>query len=381
MKNKKKILLTYGTRPEAIKMAPLYHELKKDNSFIVETCVTAQHRSMLDNVLNVFDIIPDHDLNLMKENQQLVNLTSEILTNLSSVLKKFVPDLVLVHGDTTTAMASALAAFYEGIKIGHIEAGLRTYQIHSPYPEELNRQIISRMTDLHFAPTEICKENIINERPNNSIVEITGNTVIDALFMAKDKIENDKKINSKIKENLNKVINTKLDDTKYVLITGHRRENFGNSFINICESIKTLANNYEDVHFIYPVHLNPNVQKPVYDILDDLSNVHLIEPQGYLEFVYLMTKCHFILTDSGGIQEEAPSLMKPVLVMRDTTERPEAIQSGGVKLVGSQKDEIIRESMKLLDSEKEYSSMCINHNPYGDGNASYRIGQIIKKNI
>ncbi len=381
MSTKKKILLTFGTRPEAIKMAPLFHELKKSENFIVETCVTAQHRSMLDNVLEIFEITPNYDLDLMKNDQKLVTLTSKILENISRVYKESSPDIVLVHGDTTTAMAAALSAFYENIIVGHVEAGLRTYDIQSPYPEELNRQVISRISDFHFAPTEICRNNLNNENLNKSIIEVTGNTVIDALFWTLEKINSDddlcKLINKKLVDSLNFDVQRK----QYVLITGHRRENFGDSFVSICESIKELAKRYSDINFVYPVHLNPNVQKPVHDILDDLENVYLIEPLNYVEFIYLMNNCYFILTDSGGIQEEAPSLKKPVLVMRDTTERPEAVESGAVKLVGSSKEKIIEESAKLIDCSNDYMKMCVDINPYGNGNASFNIKKALEREL
>ena len=378
---RKKILLIYGTRPEAIKMAPLYHQLRQDKMFDVFTCVTAQHRSMLDSVLLFFDIKPDYDLDLMKKDQTLFDVTSNILINIQSVFEEVRPDVVLVHGDTTTAMTSALAAFYGQFKLGHVEAGLRTHDITSPFPEELNRQIISRIADFHFAPTLSCKDNISNEFGSKKYIEVTGNTVIDALFWTLRKINSTPDIESSLHNFFSATLNLDIKNTKYILITGHRRENFGKSFIEICEAIRTLANKYPEIYFIYPVHLNPNVQKPVHRILNGLKNVHLIEPLDYKEFVYLMNYCYFILTDSGGIQEEAPSLKKPVLVMRETTERPEAIESGGVKLVGSDKRVIVKEASALIDSKEKYLDMCIKSNPYGDGTASNKINLYLRDNL
>lgn len=381
MTNKKKILLVYGTRPEAIKMAPLYHQLRQDKMFDVFTCVTAQHRSMLDSVLLFFDIKPDYDLDLMKKDQTLFDVTSNILTNIQSVFEEVRPDVVLVHGDTTTAMTSALAAFYGQFKVGHVEAGLRTHDITSPFPEELNRQIISRIANFHFAPTLSCKDNISNEFQSKKSIEVTGNTVIDALYWTLKKINSTPDMESSLDNFFSSILNLDIKNIRYILITGHRRENFGKSFIEICEAIRALANKYPEIHFIYPVHLNPNVQKPAHKILNGLKNVHLIEPLDYKEFVYLMNHCYFILTDSGGIQEEAPSLKKPVLVMRETTERPEAIESGGVKLVGSDQRVIVKEASILIDSKEKYLDMCIKSNPYGDGSASNKINIFLKDNL
>ncbi len=373
----KKVLLVFGTRPEAIKMAPLVKAFEQENGIESKVCVTAQHREMLDQVLDMFEIVPDYDLNLMKPGQDLYDITSNVLLGMKDVLIDFQPDIVLVHGDTTTTSATSLAAFYQKIKVGHVEAGLRTGDMYSPWPEEANRQITGVLGSYHFAPTTTSRDNLLRENKNEADILVTGNTVIDALFLALDKIEN----NVELKNTIIKSINTqyKIDDTKkLILVTGHRRENFGQGFINICEALKTLAINNPDIDIVYPVHLNPNVQKPVKELLSDVSNVHLIEPLQYETFLYLMSKSYFIITDSGGVQEEAPSLGKPVLVMRDTTERPEALDAGTVKLVGTNSEMIIQEAQKLLDDKLDYEKMSKAHNPYGDGKACEKIVEFIK---
>jgi len=374
----KKVLLVFGTRPEAIKMAPLVKAFQNDTSFETKVCVTAQHREMLDQVLDMFEIEPDYDLNLMKPGQDLYDITSNVLLGMKDVLSDFTPDVVLVHGDTTTTSATSLAAFYQKIKVGHVEAGLRTHDIYSPWPEEANRQITGVLASYHFAPTSTSQDNLLRENKNAESILITGNTVIDALFLALDKIQT----NEELKNSIIQSIKTqyKLDDSKkLILVTGHRRENFGQGFINICEALKTLALNNQDVDIVYPVHLNPNVQKPVKEILSDVNNVYLIDPLQYESFLYLMSKSHFIITDSGGVQEEAPSLGKPVLVMRDTTERPEALEAGTVKLVGTDPQKIVLEAQKLLDNKEEYEKMSQAHNPYGDGKACQKIVQFLKE--
>lgn len=373
----KKVLLVFGTRPEAIKMAPLVKAFEEEQSLESKVCVTAQHREMLDQVLDIFEISPDFDLNLMKPRQDLYDITSNVLLGLKNIFQEYKPDIVLVHGDTTTTSVSSLAAFYEKIKIAHVEAGLRTGNIYSPWPEEANRQITGVLANYHFAPTETSKDNLLKENKDKDSIQVTGNTVIDALFLALEKIETNEKLKNKIVNNLNNEYKL-LEDKKFILVTGHRRENFGEGFINICESLKTIANNNPDVDIIYPVHLNPNVQKPVKEILSDTPNIYLIEPLQYESFIYLMNKSYFIITDSGGVQEEAPSLGKPVLVMRDTTERPEAVEAGTVKLVGTDKERITFEAQKLLDNIKEYQEMSQAHNPYGDGKACERIVKFVK---
>jgi UDP-N-acetylglucosamine 2-epimerase (non-hydrolysing) len=373
----KKVLLVFGTRPEAIKMAPLVKAFEKEDSIISKVCVTAQHREMLDQVLEMFDITPDYDLNLMKPGQDLYDITANVLLGMKDVLSNFEPDLVLVHGDTTTTSATSLAAFYQKIKVGHVEAGLRTGDIYSPWPEEANRQITGILANYHFAPTTTSRDNLARENKDTKNIIVTGNTVIDALFLALDKIENNNELKTQIIKNIN--AQYKLDDSKkLILVTGHRRENFGQGFINICESLKTLAINNPDIDIVYPVHLNPNVQKPVHEILSDVSNVFLIDPLQYESFIYMMNRSYFIITDSGGVQEEAPSLGKPVLVMRDTTERPEALEAGTVKLVGTDPQKIIQEAQKLLDDKIEYEKMSKAHNPYGDGKACEKIINFIK---
>ena len=367
----KKISIVFGTRPEAIKLIPVILELQKEKNFEVNVCVTAQHREMLDQVLEIFDVTPDVDLNLMKPNQTLSGLTANIISSIDKYFSDYKPDIVLVQGDTTTVMGVSLVAFYHKIKVGHVEAGLRTHKKFSPFPEEMNRVLTSRIADIHFAPTEISKQNLLDEGVSEKVTHITGNTVIDALFLATKKVE---EINPKVLG----LENFELSDlSPYVLITGHRRENFGDGFINICEAISELAEKYKDYNFIYPVHLNPNVQDPVKEILSDKKNVFLLEPQTYLPFISLMMNSKIILTDSGGVQEEAPSLGKPVLVMREDTERPEAITAGTVKLVGTDKSRIIDEVVNLIDNKDEYNKMANAVNPYGDGLASGRIRKLL----
>ncbi|MDK2062876.1 UDP-N-acetylglucosamine 2-epimerase (non-hydrolyzing) [Aliarcobacter butzleri] len=374
----KKVLLVFGTRPEAIKMAPLVKAFENEPTIESRVCVTAQHREMLDQVLEMFDIKPDYDLNIMKPGQDLFDVTSNVLLGLKDALNDFSPDVVLVHGDTTTTSSASLAAFYNKIKVGHVEAGLRTGDMYSPWPEEANRQITGVLANYHFAPTTTSANNLLKENKNPKDIVVTGNTVIDALFLALDKIEKNDELKSKIIESINSQYELK-DDKKIILVTGHRRENFGDGFINICEALKTIALNNPDIDIVYPVHLNPNVQKPVKEILSNTSNVYLINPLQYEQFIYMMNKSYFIITDSGGVQEEAPSLGKPVLVMRDTTERPEAVEAGTVKLVGTNKESIINEAQKLLDNENEYHTMSKAHNPYGDGKACERIVNFIKE--
>jgi len=368
----KKNLIVFGTRPEAIKMAPLVKEFQKDKFFETKVCVTAQHREMLDQVLEFFDIEPDYDLNLMKPNQNLFSLTADIITEMKAVLEDFKPDYVYVHGDTTTTMASSIAAFYAGAQVCHVEAGLRTHNKRSPFPEEINRQVAGRICDYHFAPTEASRQNLLCENIKDADILVTGNTVIDALFES----------SGRVKDLQNNEINrlTGLVDTakKLILVTGHRRENHGQGFINICQALKEIALSNSDVQIIYPVHLNPNVKKPVYDILSDVNNIHLIDPLAYPAFVWLMNKSYLIITDSGGVQEEAPSLGKPVLVMRDTTERPEAVDAGTVILVGTNTQKIVAEAQDLLSNEGRYRQMSGLHNPYGDGKACERIVNFIK---
>lgn len=387
----KKILLVFGTRPEAIKMAPLVKEFEKyPDKFITKVCVTAQHREMLDQVLDLFEIKPDYDLNLMKQGQDLYDVTSRVLLGMRDVLSETNPDLVLVHGDTATSTATALSAFYKQIPVGHVEAGLRTHNLYSPWPEEANRQLTGRLATYHFAPTALSKDNLLKENIKNKNIFVTGNTVIDALYMVLEQINNRSDLKEEVQKKLlesglsnilidrylNSKENIKNKNHRLVLITGHRRENFGDGFLNICIAIKMLAERYPAVDFIYPMHLNPNVRKPINEIFgknNTLQNVHFIEPLEYLPFVYLMNKSYLVLTDSGGIQEEAPGLGKPVLVMRDTTERPEAVSAGTVKLVGTDKNKIITEVSVLLDSENHYNQMAQANNPYGDGKACERI--------
>lgn len=377
----KKVMLVFGTRPEAIKMAPLVKEFQKyQEIFQTIVCVTGQHREMLDQVLNIFNIKPDYDLNIMKQGQNLDDVTARILTGMSDVLKEVQPNVVLVHGDTTTSTTAALAAFYQQIPVGHIEAGLRTHNIYSPWPEEMNRQITGRIATYNFVPTQLSKQNLIKENINSDSILVTGNTVIDALYQVINKIKTNITIERELENDLKCQgydIRRLQNGKKLVLITGHRRENFGNGFIHICSAIKDLALKYSDVDFVYPMHLNPNVRKPIYEVfgedLTSLVNLFFIEPLEYLSFVYLMEKSAIILTDSGGIQEEAPGLGKPVLVMRDTTERPEALSAGTVKLVGTDYNKIISEVSTLLDDEVAYKKMSMAVNPYGDGLACKRI--------
>ena len=384
---KKRVMLVFGTRPEAIKMAPLVKCLQqRDTEFEPIVCVTGQHREMLDQVLKIFEIKPDYDLNIMKVGQDLYDITSRVLLGMRDVLTKVNPDIVLVHGDTTTSTASALAAFYQQIPVGHVEAGLRTRNIYSPWPEEMNRQITGRIATLDFSPTPLSRQNLLDEGVGEEHIYVTGNTVIDALHIVVNKINSDKSL----KDNLSSHLREQGYDVarlecgrRLVLITGHRRENFGDGFLNICKSIKHLSEKYTDVDFVYPMHLNPNVRKPIHKIfgdnLSDLGNLFFIEPLEYLDFVFLMEKSTIVLTDSGGIQEEAPGLGKPVLVMRNTTERPEALDAGTVKLVGTDYNKIVDNVSILLDDENEYNKMSRANNPYGDGQASPRIADALLK--
>ena len=383
----KKVLLVFGTRPEAIKMAPLVKEFQKyPDKFKTIVCVTGQHREMLDQVLRIFEIVPDYDLNIMKQGQDLYDVTSRVLLGMRDVLKEVQPDIVLVHGDTTTSTAAALAAFYQQIPVGHVEAGLRTHNIYSPWPEEMNRQLTGRIATYHFAPTPLSKQNLLAENVKPEQIVVTGNTVIDALYMVVDKIKSNKELDKELEEILLRSgydVNRLSDGKKLVLITGHRRENFGDGFISMCKAIQTLTQKYPDVDFVYPMHLNPNVRKPIHEVfgedLSHLGNMFFIEPLEYLSFVYLMEKSTIVLTDSGGIQEEAPGLGKPVLVMRDTTERPEALEAGTVKLVGTDFDKIVNEISALLENRECYERMSQAVNPYGDGKACERIVKTFKE--
>lgn len=377
----KRVMSVFGTRPEAIKMAPVVLALKNDNRFESLVCVTAQHREMLDQVLDLFQIAPDYDLDLMQQGQDLFDITSRVLLGMRTVLREAKPDLVLVHGDTTTCFAVALAAFYEGVKIGHVEAGLRTGNLQAPFPEEGNRSLVGQLANLHFAPTKTARANLLAEHVKSNTIHVTGNTVIDALFMVRVKsldIASDYWVTQFGGQGYEDLID---QQRKLILITGHRRENFGQGFIELCNAIKELAQRHSDWNLVYPVHLNPNVQKPVNEILADLENVHLIQPQDYLPFVWLMNQCDLILTDSGGIQEEGPSLGKPVLVMRDVTERPEAVQAGTVKLVGTATNRIVNNVEAILLDPSIYEQMCKAINPYGDGEASRRILKVIAADI
>jgi len=378
--SKKKVMLVFGTRPEAIKMAPVYHAIKAyPDEFELLLCVTAQHREMLDQVLRVFDMVPDIDLDLMKVGQDLFDVTANVLLAMREVLRENRPDILLVHGDTSTTFASSLAAFYSGIEVGHVEAGLRTKNFKEPFPEEFNRQVTSKLASWHFAPTKHSRENLLKEGIDPSSVFVTGNTVIDALFWALKKTEVDLEVKNLIHQRLASILPFSLEDNRFVLITGHRRENFGDGFLNICKALRDLAKKYPQVQFVYPVHMNPNVQDPVTRILSGFNNVHLIDPLDYEPFLILLKHCFLVLTDSGGIQEEAPSLGKPVLVMRDVTERPEGVEAGAVKLVGANKQKIIESVSTLLDDEIKYSEMSNSHNPYGDGSASIRILDVLRK--
>lgn len=378
-------MLVFGTRPEAIKMAPLVKEFQKHpERFETIVCVTGQHREMLDQVLHIFEIKPDYDLNIMKQGQDLYDVTARVLIGMRDVLKEAQPDVVLVHGDTTTSTAAALAAFYQQIPVGHVEAGLRTHNIYSPWPEEMNRQITGRIATYHFAPTPLSRQNLLAEGVKENQITVTGNTVIDALYMVVDKIRRDKALDAELETLLKDAgydVNRLANGKKLVLITGHRRENFGDGFIHMCMAIKDLTKKYPDVDFVYPMHLNPNVRKPIHEVfgedLSNLGNMFFIEPLEYLSFVYLMEKSTVVLTDSGGIQEEAPGLGKPVLVMRDTTERPEALEAGTVKLVGTNYERIVHEVSELVENQEYYDRMSKAVNPYGDGLACRRIVEMI----
>lgn len=372
---KKKNLLIFGTRPEAIKMAPLVKTFQKNTSFETKVCITAQHREMLDQVLDFFEIVPDYDLDLMKPNQNLYSLSADIITNLKPILEEFKPDYVYVHGDTTTTMASSIAAFYSGAQVCHVEAGLRTFNKRSPFPEEMNRSIAGRVSDYHFAPTQTSQQNLLNENISDKSIQITGNTVIDALHFSEKKVTSSTYSDEEVVK-----LKTLVDvSKKLILVTGHRRENHGQGFINICTALKTIALNNPNTQIVYPVHLNPNVQKPVYELLEGIDNISLIAPLSYPGFVWLMSKSYLIITDSGGVQEEAPSLGKPVLVMRNTTERPEAVEAGTVLLVGTNTKKIVSEAQSLIDDKERYQKMSTLHNPYGDGTACEKIVEFIAK--
>ena len=385
----KKVMLVFGTRPEAIKMAPLVREFKKyPDAFDTTVCVTGQHREMLDQVLDIFEINPEYDLNIMQQGQDLYDITSRVLCGMRDVLDEANPDVVLVHGDTTTSTAAALAAFYRQIPVGHVEAGLRTHDIYSPWPEEMNRQITGRIASFNFSPTPLSRKNLLEENVSDNKITVTGNTVIDALHIVVDRIKNDKGLSEELHSLLLKSgydTNRLNDGRRMVLITGHRRENFGEGFINICNAIKDLSAKYPDVDFIYPMHLNPNVRKPIHQVfgdnLNEFRNLFFIEPLEYLSFVFLMEKSYLVLTDSGGIQEEAPGLGKPVLVMRNTTERPEALESGTVKLVGTDYEKIVSHVSRLLDDSRFYAEMSNAVNPYGDGHASERIVSYLMEHL
>lgn len=373
----KKVLLVFGTRPEAIKMAPLALKLQQNTQeFETKVCVTGQHREMLDQVLELFDLKPDFDLNLMKPGQTLSDVTSGVLKGLEQVFEQWIPDIILVHGDTATTFAASLAGYYHKIKIGHVEAGLRTGDLYSPWPEEANRKLTGVLANYHFAPTDSSYQNLIKENVKPETIIVTGNTVIDALLQVKDKVEKNQKLIDKFEQKFNFLDKSK----KLVLVTGHRRENFGQGFLNICAALANLAKRYSDIQIVYPVHLNPNVQKPVNELLSGIDNIFLIDPQDYLPFVYLMNRSYLILTDSGGIQEEAPSLGKPVLVMRDTTERPEAVEAGTVRLVGTDVNTIETAVSELLEDTSLYNAMADAYNPYGDGTACQQIIDFLKRN-
>ena len=376
---RKKIMLVFGTRPEAIKMAPLYNKLSNDSGFDLITCVTGQHRNLLDQVLNVFSIKADFDLNLMNENQDLFDITSKVVISMKNVLQDTRPDIVLVHGDTTTTMAAALAAFYMNIDVGHVEAGLRTHNLRSPFPEELNRQLVSKIANWHFAPTERNKNDLIAEGIDQDKIFVTGNTVIDALFLCLNNISKSKKLTKSVNTSLSKQIPFSFNIKNFILITAHRRENFGESFMNIFRAIKDLSINFKNMHFVYPVHPNPNVKDMAHEILSEIDNVHLIKPVSYEEFCILMKNCYLVITDSGGIQEEAPSIGKPVLVLRENTERPEAIVSGTARLVGSSRKKIVNNVTKLIKDKEDYNKMSNILNPYGDGTAAEKIIQKLKE--
>jgi UDP-N-acetylglucosamine 2-epimerase (non-hydrolysing) len=380
-----KILIVFGTRPEAIKMAPLIEEFSKHKPhFLTKVCVTAQHREMLDQVLEFFEILPDYDLNLMKKGQDLYDITANVLKGMKTIIQEYKPDLIFVHGDTSTTFAVALAAFYQQVRVAHVEAGLRTGNIYSPWPEEANRQLTSQISNFHLAPTITSKNNLLRENVKEESVCTTGNTVIDALMLTTNKIKNNSELENSIVSSIVEAIEDtrfNLNTTKFILVTGHRRENHGQGFVNICQALKKLAQDNPTFHIIYPVHLNPNVQKPVNTLLSGIENIHLIAPLKYEQFIYLMFKSFIIITDSGGVQEEAPSLGKPVLVMRETTERPEALTAGTVKLVGVDAELIVKEAQNLIDNTKAYEKMALSHNPYGDGKASKRIINFISENV
>lgn len=376
----KKVLLVFGTRPEAIKMAPLVKEFKKyPQLFETKVCVTAQHRQMLDQVLDFFDITPDYDLDIMKRDQDLYDITVNVLQGMKGVLSDFEPDIVFVHGDTTTTFSTSLAAFYKKIAVAHIEAGLRTGNIFSPWPEEANRQLTTQIARYHFAPTEQSRQNLLRENVRNEVIIVTGNTVIDALLMTLDRMLSDKTLEKNIRDSI--AIPFDINNTPFILVTGHRRENFGEGFVNICRALAEIAQRRPNIHIVYPVHLNPNVRKPVNELLSGIHNIHLIEPLQYEAFVYVMSRSTLIITDSGGVQEEAPSLGKPVLVMRDTTERPEALKAGTVKLVGTDKERIVKETLTLLTDQAAYDAMAKAHNPYGDGKACARIVEYFRLSL
>ena len=377
---KAKVMIVFGTRPEAIKMAPVCKQFLGDNdNFETVILVTAQHREMLDQVLEIFEINPDIDLDLMKDNQNLSDLTSDVLSKINSHINKIKPDCILVHGDTTTTLAASMSAFYNNIPLGHIEAGLRTNNLFAPYPEEFNRQITSKISKWHFAPTSLSKRNLVEEKISSENIFIVGNTVIDALHWVLSSIEEKQEKKKEIEDLLDSKLSFNWRDRRFILITGHRRENFGRNFEEICEAVSLLSKKYNDLHFVYPVHLNPNVQKPVNKILGEKNNIHLIDPLEYESFVFLMRNSYLVLTDSGGIQEEAPSLGKPVLVMRDVTERPEAVKAGTVKLVGSDKNKIVSEVDKLYSDKELYKKMSTARNPFGDGDSSKKIYEILKE--
>jgi len=376
----KKILAVIGTRPEAIKMVPVLYALKKQKTFKVSLCITAQQREMLDEVLSLFEITPEYDLNIMKADQSLYEITAKILLGMQKVLEVYQPDLVLVHGDTTTSTTASLAAFYQKIPVGHVEAGLRTGNIYSPWPEEANRRITAVLAHFHFAPTAKSKENLLNENIPSERIIVTGNTVIDTLFLTLKKIDENQQLKDKIIQKITQVYPL-TRGKKFILVTGHRRENFGDTFIHICEAIKKLAHDNPDIDIVYPVHLNPHVQKPVKSILEGIENIYLLTPLSYETFLYLMKESFFILTDSGGIQEEAPSLGKPVLVMRDKTERPEAVAAGSVKIVGTTQTKIYQAAQTLLHNPQEYLNMSHSHNPYGEGKSSKKIVDFIVQNL
>ncbi len=369
----KKILMVFGTRPEAIKMAPLFHQFKKDKNFQINVCSTGQHREMLDQVMNLFNIRAKYDLNLMKPNQDLSSLTYRVIEKTDEIYKKYKPDLVFVHGDTTTTMAASISAFYNNISVAHVEAGLRTNDLSAPFPEEFNRQVVSRIAELNFAPTKTSRSNLLKENVSSNKIFVTGNTVIDSLHLALKKIKASRSLMKKVENNLSDLLDFDINHHQYILITGHRRENFGDGFKDICEALKDSALKFKKIKFIYPVHLNPNVKRPVSKILSNLDNFYLIPPLDYETFLVLLEKSYFVITDSGGIQEEAPSLGKPVLVMRNVTERPEAVKSGTVKLVGSNKKKIIKNIQELINNSAIHKKMSKSHNPYGDGKACKRI--------